>query len=97
LRLPRELGAGRDRESSTWLPAIYPVREDGEGAGLRTLGKEPRRMGRSKVCWPLAGLWREVIAGLVSFRPVGGLLRGMDRSACRCVQSGLRRKMRVVL
>jgi hypothetical protein len=56
LRLPRELGAGGDRWSSTWLPAIYPVREGGEGARLRTLGRKPRRMGRSKVCWPWAGL-----------------------------------------
>jgi hypothetical protein len=56
------LAAGRDRESSTWLRAIIPLHE---AARRRSYWEW------SKVCWPWAGLWREVIAGLVSFRPCG--------------------------
>jgi len=36
-RPPIELAALRDSWSSTWLPAIYPVHNGGEGATLRSL------------------------------------------------------------
>jgi hypothetical protein len=98
LRLPRELAAGRDRESSTWLRAINPVREDGEGARLRTLGKNAEADGAVEGMLAVGGtLARGYRWSWSPFARVGWLLRGADRSACRCVQGGLRRKMRVFL
>ena len=45
LRLPKEPVAERDGWACTWLPAIYPIDNGGEGGTLRALGMKPCRWG----------------------------------------------------
>jgi hypothetical protein len=61
------------------VPLFRPRRKGGGGCVVRWRGSDARLS---------PGWWSP-------FARLGGLLRGADRSACRCVQSGLRRKMRV--